>query len=109
MIHILNRIWNEEDGVLSFEWILLVTLLTTGVVSGITGVHDAINSEFNDVAQAMLALDQSYTIEFPLEVRVHDGLSSGGSDSSFEDAFIYEDCERFTDGPSQPESEDEDS
>ncbi len=71
MKNVLARMWKEEDGVLSFEWVLLVTLLTIGIVSGLAGARDAIIDELGDVAQAMLALDQSYTIDFPLAVEVH--------------------------------------
>ena len=42
MKSLLGRMWKEEDGVLTFEWVLLVTLLTIGVVSGIAGARDAI-------------------------------------------------------------------
>src|SRR5687768_3307501 len=90
----LGRMWKEEDGVLTFEWVLLVTLLTIGVVSGIAGARDAIIDELGDVAQAMLALDQSYTIDFPLAVIVHAPTTSSASDSSFTDAFFYSDCGR---------------
>ena len=31
----LLSIWREDDGVLSFEWTLLLTLLTIGVVGGL--------------------------------------------------------------------------
>ena len=93
---LLNRVWNEEDGFLSFEWVLLVTLLTFGIVTGIAGARDAITDELGDVAQAMLALDQSYTIAFPLEVIVHAPTTSGSSDSAFVDAASYTDCNRLT-------------
>lgn len=95
---VLSRMWKEEDGVLSFEWVLLVTLLTIGIVSGLAGARDAIIDELGDVAQAMLALDQSYTIDFPLEVIVHAANTSSASDSSFTDAALYVDCAR-TDAP----------
>jgi Flp pilus assembly pilin Flp len=91
---VLSRMWKEEDGVLSFEWVLLVTLLTIGIVSGISAARDAIIDELGDVAQAMLSLDQSYTIDFPLNVDVHLDDSSSASDSSFTDALIYTDCAR---------------
>jgi Flp pilus assembly pilin Flp len=92
---ILSRMWKEEDGVLSFEWVLLVTLLTIGVVSGLAGARDAIIDELGDVAQAMVALDQSYTIANPLFVVVHDITEeSAASDSGFQDAAIYSDCTR---------------
>jgi Flp pilus assembly pilin Flp len=89
-----HAIWTDDDGVLSFEWTLLVTLLTIGIVSGLAGARDAIIDEFGDVAQAMLALDHSMTIDFPLEVIVHGGPSSSASDSAFVDAFNYSDCAR---------------
>jgi Flp pilus assembly pilin Flp len=94
MKKVLARVWKEEDGVLSFEWILLLTLLTIGIVSGVAAARDAIIDEFGDVAQAMLALDQSYTIDFPLQVIVHAATTSSASDSSFTDALIYTDCSR---------------
>jgi len=86
--------WKEEDGVLSFEWVLLVTLLTIGIVSGISAARDAIIDELGDVAQAMLSLDLSYTIDFPLNVDVHVVDGTSASDSAFTDALIYTDCAR---------------
>src|SRR5258705_7924021 len=91
---VLARMWKEEDGVLSFEWVLLVTLLTIGIVGGLAAARDAIIDELGDVAQAMLALDQSYTIDFPLNVDVHTTDSSSASDSAFTDAATYTDCGR---------------
>jgi Flp pilus assembly pilin Flp len=94
MKNVLHRMWKEEDGVLSFEWVLLVTLLTIGIVSGLSAARDAIIDELGDVAQAMLALDQSYTIDFPLNVDVHTTDRTSASDSSFTDAFAFTDCGR---------------
>ena len=91
---VLSRMWKEEDGVLSFEWVLLVTLLTIGIVSGLSAARDAIIDELGDVAQAMLALDQSYTIDFPLDVDVHTIDATSASDSAFTDALTYTDCGR---------------
>ncbi len=103
MVH---RMWKEDDGVLSFEWVLLVTLLTIGIVSGVAGARDAIIDELGDVAQAMLALDQSYTIDFPLAVVVHTDTASSASDSEFIDAADYTDCDR-TDAPAGQGPEDD--
>lgn len=89
------RLWHEDEGVLSFEWTLLVTLLTFGIVAGISAARDAIIDEFGDVAEAMLALDHSMTIDFPLQVIVHDDSDiSSASDSSFLDAQAFTDCAR---------------
>jgi len=90
------RMWAEDDGVLTFEWVLLVTLLTIGVIGGIAAARDAIIDELGDVAQAMLNLDQTYTVLHPLKIEVHDTASQGASNSAFNDAAIYEDCSRLT-------------
>ena len=91
----ISKLVREDDGVLSFEWTLLVTLLTLGIVAGLAGARDAIIDEFGDVAQAMLALDHSMTITFPLQTIVHNPSDpSGASDSGFTDAFLYSDCVR---------------
>ncbi len=95
MKNLVQRMWKEEEGVLSFEWILLVTLLTVGIVGGVAAARDAIVDEFGDVAEAMLNLDQSYMINDPLTVYVHDTLQSGNAaNSAFVDDFNYVDCDR---------------
>ena len=93
-MRLLHRVWLEDEGVLSFEWVLLVTLLTIGVIGGIAAVRDAIIDELGDVAQAMLALDQSYTVLHPLQIEVHDTGDQGASNSSFVDAASFQDCNR---------------
>ncbi len=59
---ILHRVWREDDGVLSFEWTLLLTLLTIGIVSGLSAARDAIIDELGDVAEAAQGIDQSYSL-----------------------------------------------
>jgi Flp pilus assembly pilin Flp len=90
----LHQIWTEEDGVLAFEWTLLITLLTIGIVTGVAAARDAIIDELGDVAQTMLAVDQSYHIGFPLAAEVHTPNASSSSDSDFTDALFYDDCFR---------------
>jgi Flp pilus assembly pilin Flp len=58
----LHRLWTEEDGILSFEWTLLLTLLTIGIVAGLAAARDAIIDELGDVAEAAQAFDQSYSL-----------------------------------------------
>lgn len=100
-MQICKNMWREEEGVLSFEWTLLVTLLTIGIVSGLSAARDGIIDELGDAAQAMVAVDQSFTIDFPLDVDVHTTDPSSASDSSFTDALIYTDCDRVLFAPTQ--------
>ena len=103
-----NRMWIEEDGVLSFEWVLLVTLLTIGIVVGLAAARDAIIDELGDVAQGMLALDQSYSIGYAPDITIHvPPAASGPSDSAFEDAAQFEDCQRIQDPPIGQDAQDD--
>jgi len=94
IVHQLRRVWREDEGVLSFEWVLLITLLTIGIVSGIAAARDAIIDELGDVAQAALAIDQSYQ---------YDGNGDGDYDdpedwSFTDDVTFYDDCDRDATG-----------
>ena len=114
-----RTIWTQDDGALSFEWALTVTLLVIGVVGGLSAARDAIIDELGDAAQAMLALDDSYVLDQPLRLQID--LDGAGSDflpvepgsaagSSFTDAQSFVDCARTPAGPeNQPAELDADS
>jgi Flp pilus assembly pilin Flp len=88
----LLRLWTEDDGVLSFEWTLLLTLLTIGIVAGLAGARDAIIDELGDVAQAAQAFDQSYSLaEFDIP-----GLFDTNPSAFLEgpEDQVYADCAR---------------
>lgn len=59
---LLQRLWQSDEGVLSFEWILLVTVVVIGIVGGISSVRDALISELGDISGGLVAIDQSYSI-----------------------------------------------
>lgn len=101
----LKRMWNEDDGVLAFEWVMLTTLLTIGIVSGVAAARDAIIDEMGDIAQAMVSVDQSYSIDHPLDFTVHVDAATASSNSGFNDGFAFVDDFRPA-GPSQPPSVD---
>lgn len=97
MKSLLNRVWKEDEGVLTFEWILLITVLVIGIVGGLSAVRDAIITELGDVAEAMISLDQSYTILPPWEIFLADCEQDGASDSQYIDGAT------FGEARSQPE------
>ena len=78
----LSRMWHEQDGVLSFEWTMLASLLTVGVVAGVSSLRDGMIDEMGDLTRAMTSLDQSYRVQGPLVISVHTpdfGSGNGGS------------------------------
>ncbi|WP_254511051.1 hypothetical protein [Anatilimnocola floriformis] len=94
----LQKMWVEQDAVLSFEWTMLLTLLVIGIVSGLAGARDAIIDELGDFAEAAQGIDQSFSLA---------GLSidfdgNGTADfttpaSDFQEQakdFVYTDCTR---------------
>ena len=62
---VLKRIWRDQEGVLTYEWILLITLVVIGIVGGYSAVRDGVIDELGDVAGAILRVDQSFTSEAP--------------------------------------------
>jgi Flp pilus assembly pilin Flp len=74
---LLQRLWREDDGVLSIEWVLLVTLLVIGIVVGVSAARDAVVDELGDAAEAAVTLDQSYVIPLPLAPSFTEGANSG--------------------------------
>jgi hypothetical protein len=72
----LRRLWYEEEGVLTFEWILLVTLLVIGVVGGMVAARDALTYESAGVAGAIVANQQGYVVANPVRVGTNGGTSS---------------------------------
>lgn len=100
MKSLFNRVWREDEGVLTFEWILLITVLVIGIVGGVSAVRDALITELGDVAEAMVALDQSYSILWPWEVKVPDCAEDGASNSTYTDSAGISNT-RLTTGPNQ--------
>lgn len=86
----MTRILNDESGILTFEWILLLTMLVIGIVGGLAVIRDAYIIEATETAGAVLALNQGYEIQPSIgaEFTVNDKTfaSSTMNGSSYADA-----------------------
>lgn len=87
----LAKLWRENDGSLSFEWTMVLTLLVIGIVGGLAAARDAIIDELGDVAQAAGAIDQSYSLA---EINIVDPPIFAPGMAFTDDAMIYTDCAR---------------
>lgn len=47
----------RRRGVLTFEWILLITLLVIGIIGGLSAVRDALVLELKDLAACVQSLN----------------------------------------------------
>ena len=88
----MKQLWTETDGVLSFEWTLLLTLLTIGIVGGIAAARDAIIDELGDVAEAAQGIDQSYSLSGIVITGVFSSASSSYTETAADAVVI--DCSR---------------
>lgn len=58
----LRQLLNDEAGfIVSAELVLVATILVIGLIVGLSEVQHAVNSELNDVADAIGSLNQSYS------------------------------------------------
>jgi Flp pilus assembly pilin Flp len=58
---LIQSVWHEEDGVLSFEWTIIAVVVVFGIVGGLAAIRDTLIDEMGDLSQAVLAFDQSFS------------------------------------------------
>jgi len=56
------KLWNDDCGALiATEWVFVATILILGIITGLVAVRQAVISELTETAQAILALNQSFS------------------------------------------------
>jgi len=57
------RLWKDDCGALiATEFLFVATILVIGTIVGLANVRDAVNTELSELANAILALSEGYTI-----------------------------------------------
>jgi Flp pilus assembly pilin Flp len=56
------KMWKDDAGIVAFEYLLVATVIGLALVVGLSAVSIAINAEFTELANAILALDQGYFV-----------------------------------------------
>lgn len=69
----------HRKGLLTFEWIIAITLLVLAIVGGYTAIRDGLIDELGDICGAMLSVDQSFETHAPAD------LPCAGSWGSWQD------------------------
>ena len=58
----LMRLWKDDGGALiATEWVFVATILVLGSITGLVAVRQAAITELEEFANAVLALNQSYS------------------------------------------------
>ena len=60
---------NLDTGALTFEWIVLTTIIVIGIIAGIKTIQDAITCETAGVAESIFSINQEYHYE-PISIDV---------------------------------------
>jgi Flp pilus assembly pilin Flp len=56
------KLWKDEAGVISVEYLFLVTIVGLGLVVGFANLEGAINVEYTELSTAILGLSQGYYV-----------------------------------------------
>ena len=91
-----TQLMRDEGGaIISAELVLVLTILVIGVIVGLNEVAVAVNTELNDVSNAIGSIDQSF---FFSGMKGVDGVAgkvkSGTAGSRFTDS--HDDCDKNT-------------
>jgi Flp pilus assembly pilin Flp len=88
----LRKLFQDETGaVISAELTLVLTILVIGVIVGLSEVAVAVNTELNDISNAIGALDQSYFFT-GFKKTSDNKVTSGVNGSRFTDG--HDDCDK---------------
>src|SRR5713101_8207791 len=80
MRKLLRRLWHDDCGALiASEWVFVATILVLGAITGLVAVRQAVIAEHNDFANALVALNQSYSFSG------HSNCESSTAGSQFTD------------------------
>ena len=80
MRRLMQKLWSDDHGALiATEWVFVATILVLGAITGLVAVRQAVIAELHDVANALLALNQSYSFSG------HSNCESSTAGSSFKD------------------------
>src|SRR5262245_39240781 len=59
----LTKLWKDDCGALiATEFLFVATILIIGIIAGLGRLRSAVNAELSELANAILALSQGYTI-----------------------------------------------
>jgi Flp pilus assembly pilin Flp len=86
---------DESGAVISAELVLVLTILVIGVIVGLSEVAVAVNTELNDISNAIGALDQSYFFtQFVGTDNQATKTKSNVAGSRFNDGHHHDDCDQ---------------
>ena len=56
------KLWKDESGIVAIEYLFLATIVGLGLVVGFGNLEGALNAEYSELGNAILALNQGYSV-----------------------------------------------
>ena len=57
-----KKLWQDESGIVAIEYLFLATIVGLGLVVGFGNLEGALNAEFSELGNAILALNQGFSV-----------------------------------------------
>lgn len=59
----LKKLWNDESGIVTLEYLVLATFLALAVIVGVATVGASLNAELTELAGSILTFSQEYNAD----------------------------------------------
>jgi Flp pilus assembly pilin Flp len=60
MRNLFTRMWADDNGIVTLEYLILATVLGLGLIVGVTALSAGLNSELTELSNAITGLSQAY-------------------------------------------------
>ena len=79
-MHVLSRLWNDDCGVgvLTAEWLFLMSILVVGLVGGFVSMRQTLLNELQDTGETISSVGHG----FRLSAQSHAAAAAAGSSAS---------------------------
>ena len=76
------KLWNDDAGIVALEYLLVATIVGLGLVVGLSNLEIALDNELTELANAITALDQSYSFQTVVGSGQHQTSSKLGTNAT---------------------------
>lgn len=61
MRNLIVKLWNDDAGTVSLEYLLVATIVSMGAITGLATVSNALNEELIELGNAIVSIEQGYS------------------------------------------------
>ena len=85
MQKLMLRLWKDDCGALiATEWVFVATILVLGSITGLVAVRQAVISQFAELANAVMTLNQGYSFSGQNDDCLNGSFESGSEGSDLD-------------------------